>query len=100
MIFRSWQAAPFTLDERDFMDKIFSSLPWLFLEKKNIDKSPFAELTSHQHKILLFLIDGYGKKELAEHFNVSENTANDHIKKIYKIFKIKSYGELMKVFMH
>ena len=100
MIFRSWQADPFTLEERDFMNNIFSSLPWLFLQKKNINKSYFAELTPHQHKILLLLIDGYGKKELAEHLNISENTANDHIKKIYKMFQVKSYGELMKFFMH
>jgi DNA-binding NarL/FixJ family response regulator len=100
LVFREWQGTPFNEEERDFMDNVFSRLPWLFLKEQQINKSLFADLTAHQHKVLLFLIDGYGKKELAEHLHISENTANDHIKKIYKIFQVKSYGELMKIFIH
>ena len=48
----------------------------------------------------MFILDGYGKKELAEHFGISENSANEYIKNIYKTFNVNSYGELIKVFMH
>ncbi|MCH2206138.1 MAG: LuxR C-terminal-related transcriptional regulator [Lentisphaerales bacterium] len=100
MLYKEWKDAPFNEEERDFMDNIFKRIPWLFLQEKQIDKSLYAKLTARQHKALLFIIDGFGKKELAEHFGISENSANEYIKNIYKTFAVNSYGELMKIFMH
>jgi DNA-binding NarL/FixJ family response regulator len=100
LVYRKWKSAPFEVKHREFITNVFKRLPWLFLKETQMDKSLFANLTSRQHKALLFIIDGYGKKELADHLCISENSANEYIKNIYKTFKVKSYGELMKLFMH
>ncbi|MCM8538316.1 MAG: LuxR C-terminal-related transcriptional regulator [Lentisphaeraceae bacterium] len=100
LLYRKWKEEPFDETDRDFVDSVFSRIPWLFLKEKQLDKSLYSKLTARQHKALLFILDGYGKKELADHFGISENSANEYIKNIYKTFNVKSYGELIKVFMH
>ena len=100
LLYRQWESTPFNEEDRDFIRDVFSRLPWLFCEETKIDKNLYSKLTPRQHKALLFITDGYGKKELAEHFGISENSANEYIKNIYKTFNVKSYGELMKMFMH
>ncbi|MCM8529485.1 MAG: LuxR C-terminal-related transcriptional regulator [Lentisphaeraceae bacterium] len=100
LIYKKWKEEPFNETHRDFIDAVFSRIPWLFLKETQIDKSLYSKLTPRQHKALMFILDGYGKKELAEHFGISENSANEYIKNIYKTFGVNSYGELIKVFMH
>ena len=100
LIYKKWKEEPFIETHRDFTEAVFSRIPWLFLKEKQLDKGLYSKLSARQHKALLFILDGYGKKELAEHFGISENSANEYIKNIYKTFKVKSYGELIKVFMH
>lgn len=100
LIYKKWKEEPFNETHRDFTEAVFSRIPWLFLKEKQIDKSLYSKLTARQHKALMFILDGYGKKELAEHFGISENSANEYIKNIYKTFNVNSYGELIKVFMH
>ncbi|MCH2208299.1 MAG: LuxR C-terminal-related transcriptional regulator [Lentisphaerales bacterium] len=100
LIFSKWRQEKFTLKHRQIIESVFKSLPWLFPDKVMIDPTPFFQLTPQLYKILSFLVNGNDKAEIAAYLGISEHTVIDYSKQIYTFFKVKSYGELINLFIH
>ena len=63
--------------------------------------SVFDSLTLRQSEVLDAIVDGLSYKMIAAKFNISEHTANDHIKAIYKKLQVNSKAEaISKVLKH
>lgn len=55
--------------------------------------SVFDSLTDRQSQVLDAIVDGLSYKMIAAKFDISEHTANDHIKAIYKKLQVNSKAE-------
>ena len=62
-----------------------------FQPKKRLAK--FETLTPRQNEILEALVDGLSYKMIADKFDISEYTANDHIKAIYRKLQVNNKAE-------
>ena len=47
---------------------------------------------------LNFLLEGLGRKQIAAHLCISENTVSGYVKEVYRFYKVQSQPELMKFF--
>ena len=59
-----------------------------------------ANLTPRQRTVLVLLMDGLTQKQVADRLRLSTHTVGDHIKAVYRHFKVNSRAELMSRFMH
>lgn len=57
------------------------------------------ELTGRQKEVLHELLCGDSEKEIASQFHRSLHTIHSHVKQIYRIFDVRSRGELMAMFV-
>ncbi len=63
-----------------------------FNQDKN-QKSQFHDLTIREKEVLHLLTEGMSYKMVADKLNISYNTVNSHIKKIYEKLSVNSLGE-------
>lgn len=61
--------------------------------------SGIATLTPRQRIVLACLIDGQSSKIAAANLGLSLHTVNDHVKAIYRVFKVRSRAELLNRFL-
>ena len=93
--------------EPDFCDEdalllnlAVSSISWMQPRvSESVPEKTFVGLTPRQRVIMLNLLDGQSRKQIANHLGITLHTANDHIKAIYAHFKIQSATELAAKFL-
>ena len=51
-----------------------------------------------KNEVVQFIIDGYSYKMIAEKRNISINTVNEYIKRIYTKLQINSKGQLFAIY--
>ena len=56
-------------------------------------------MTPRQRTVLMLLMEGLSKKEIAARLDCSENTVKDHVKAIYRHFGVHSTPALFHYFM-
>jgi DNA-binding NarL/FixJ family response regulator len=56
------------------------------------------KLTKKEHEVVMLIIEGYSYKMIAEEKNVSINTVNEYIKRIYNKLQINSKGQLFAIY--
>lgn len=97
--FRNVGREPFTDIQRRICHIIFSNVKWLhegsFPDHKG---ESCLKLTPRLRSILVFLLDGKKRNEIAEILHISPQTAKTHIRNIYKHFEVNSQVELMRYF--
>ena len=49
--------------------------------------------------VLNLLLDGLGRKKIAQHLEITENTVAGYVKDIYNHFGVRSQPELMQKFL-
>ena len=97
--FRRVGREPFTELQRRICHIILSNVKWLhensFPDRK-CDSS--RDLTPRLRTVLIYLLDGKQKHEIARQLHISPETAKAHIRKIYRHFDVNSQVELMNYF--
>lgn len=48
------------------------------------------QLTEREKEIFLALLDGKTNREIAEHLSITENTAKQHLKRVYEVMGVDS----------
>ena len=56
------------------------------------------KLTRKEHEVVVLIVEGYSYKMIAEEKNVSINTVNEYIKRIYNKLHINSKGQLFAIY--
>jgi DNA-binding NarL/FixJ family response regulator len=56
------------------------------------------KLTKKEHEVVVLIVEGYSYKMIAEEKNVSINTVNEYIKRIYNKLQINSKGQLFAIY--
>lgn len=91
---------PFTEREKSIVHVLFRQVDWLHRHGTN---QPAGEksvmLTPRERQVLVFILRGDTKKEIAAKLNLSEHTVGDYIKQLHKHFNVNSRAELQAVFL-
>ncbi len=91
----------------DFSDRdkaivhvIFRQVDWLHRHGTNEPAGNLTvQLSPRQRQVLVHLLDGASKSEIAEKLSLSFHTVSDYTKAIYKHFSVSSKGELQAHFL-
>jgi DNA-binding NarL/FixJ family response regulator len=67
-----------------------------FFQKNSFQSN--NNLTEKEHEVVQFIIEGYSYKMIAEKRNISINTVNEYIKRIYTKLHINSKGQLFAIY--
>lgn len=62
-------------------------------------KGEVISLTSRLREVMNCLIQGYGRKEIAGHLDLSVHTVNDYVAQVYSRFGVHSQAELIRRFL-
>jgi len=91
----------------DFSDRdkaivhlIFKHVEWLHRHGTNESAGKrSSQLAPRQRQVLVYLLGGASKSDIAEKLSLSFHTVNDYTKAIYKHFDVNSKGELQAQFL-
>lgn len=90
----------FSSSDRALVDLAMSSVGWLHASAaETLSAEERLGLTSRQRAVMLMMLDGHSRKQIASQFGIGEQTVGDHIKQIYRHFDINSLGELAAIFL-
>lgn len=85
--------------ERQIAHILMTEVPWLHAKGWPHDFGVEApNLPRSRRLVLNLLLEGHGRKQVADKLNLSLHTVSDYIKDIYRTFKVHSQAELMKRF--
>ncbi len=100
VLFRNCGDAPFRLADRAVIHVAMASITGLgATESLRGPPDATVGLTARQRTVLLMLLDGQARKQIARQLGITEETVGDHIKQIYKHFEVNSAGELSARFL-
>ena len=91
---------PFTARERRIAHIVISEIGWLHTAGLPADTAPDVPQLSPRHStVFALLMQGWNRAKIAQHLSISEHTARDHIRAVYRHFKCDGHVDLMKRFM-
>ncbi len=99
---RSLGQPPFEEEHRHLLDVSLSAIPWLRAStnmEPESSRKPIGKLTDRQRTVMLLLLDGQSRKQIASNLGITEETVGDHIKQIYVNFQVNSAVELAALFL-
>jgi len=100
-LYRRLKDAPLDDRAKTIAHIILDEVPWLHLSGWPEDRgATVPQLYPRQRIVLNLLLDGLGRKQIADRMKITENTVSGYIKDIYRHFKVSSHVELMKKFLH
>jgi DNA-binding CsgD family transcriptional regulator len=92
--------ADFSPEDAGLLQLAMSSVSWMQPRiSEAVPAEKFIGLTARQRTVLLHLLDGQSRKQIASHLRITLHTANDHIKAIYEHFQVGSATELAAKFL-
>ena len=89
--FRPWGGRRFSDRERLILQLLHEELArdWI------ADAGSGVRLTPRQRQVLELLRAGLSEKEIAGRLDISDHTAHDHVKAVYRAAQVRSRGELL-----
>ncbi|SFH74970.1 helix-turn-helix transcriptional regulator [Planctomicrobium piriforme] len=100
LYFRSSSRGEFGPSERSLLDFIQDAVCWLRPQVEElVPTEAFAGLTPRQKTVMLLLLDGQSRKEIALQLKLAEHTVGEYIKRVYEHFQVHSQGELTALFL-
>jgi DNA-binding CsgD family transcriptional regulator len=97
---RSENKPPFSVRDKAIVHVIFRQVGWLHRHGIHEPAGETAvSLTPRERQVLLLLLEGDGKKQIAFRMKLSEHTVGDYIKSVYKHFGVHSRSELQSIFL-
>lgn len=98
-LYRRWGAPQFSANEARIIHIILSEVPWLHEQGWPRDRAlTVPTLPPRQRTVLNLLIRGLSRKEIASSLDISEHTTNDHVKGVYRHFRVNSQAQLISRF--
>ena len=95
-LYRRMDKPLFNAREARIAHIILSEVPWIHASGwAKVDASKIPGLTSRQRAVLNTLIHGMSRKTIAQGLGISEHTVNDHVKVIYRFFRVNSQAQLI-----
>lgn len=98
-LYRAVGRADYSPVERALVDVVLASKAWLHFRLSSNHSRQSSELNSRNATILLLLLEGCSRKEIAAQIEVTLHIVNDSIKAIYRHFGTSSATELAAKFM-
>lgn len=91
----------FSERERRIVHLITSQIDWLHRADTDVpgNTDRLLSLTARQRELLIHLLGGASRKEIAGRMHLSEYTVADYIKVIYRVLDVKSRAGLSSLFM-
>lgn len=91
----------FTARERRIIHLVASQITWLHMADvpENTDGSFVEDLSPRLRTVLTFLLQGWNRKQIAEHLGITPNTTAGYIKSIYRYFGVTSQAQLLSRFV-
>lgn len=97
--FRRVGREPFTDLQRRVCHVITANVEWMhYATFPDHQGAAVPDLTPRQRTVLVYLLDGKAKREIAGLLDLSEPTIGEHISKVYKHFGVASQVALMRHF--
>lgn len=94
-IFRRAGQPDFTHRDRNLIEVGLTSIVWMCPSvAETIPPDAFAGLSARQRTVMLLLLDGLARKEIASRLRITLHTVNDHVKALYEHFGVTSATEL------
>lgn len=98
---RQWGREPFSERESRLMHIVCSEIRWLHSTDMPKDRGHESlGLSPRQRTVFMMLLQGTSPKDMASNLSLSVHTVNDHIKAIYRQFKVGSRHELAARFIN
>ncbi|RYD41016.1 MAG: LuxR family transcriptional regulator [Verrucomicrobiaceae bacterium] len=96
-VLRYAAASPFSARETQLAGIVFDEVTWLydFDESAATPDSP-PLLTTRQRVVATLMLQGWDRKQIASHLDISANTLGSHIKEIYRRLSVRTQAELIK----
>ncbi len=90
----------FNANDTMILDLAMQSISWLHATaEESLPSDALEGLTDKQRLVTLLLLDGFSRKLIATHLSITEDTVGDHIKSIFRHFKVNSAMELSAFFL-
>ena len=100
MLVRNSDRAGFTVEDALLLDVAMKSISWLHATAEEcVSKELLVGLTDRQRLVTLLVLDGIPRKLIASKLGIAEDTVGDHLKSIYRHFKVTSATELAAIFL-
>jgi DNA-binding CsgD family transcriptional regulator len=80
---------------------VLTEVPWLHESgwpKNHLEEKELPRLSRRERTVMLSLIHGAGRVEIADGLKISEHTLNDYIKRIYRHVGVSSRAQLVRRF--
>ena len=93
-------AGRYTVEDVEMVKTVFGNVAWLHDAVPVVEASATVlQLSPRERQVLMFLIAGDNRKQVALKTKLSEHTVTDYIKAIYKKFGVSSRAELLAKFI-
>ncbi len=100
MLIRNVGRCSFTNHDAMILDVAMQSIAWLHATAEEcVPKELLVGLTDRQRLVTLLVLDGIPRKLIASKLRIAEDTVGDHLKSIYRHFKVTSATELAAIFL-
>lgn len=91
---------PYSPTDVEVVRHLLKSVRWLHAASEEVAPSDrIASLGPRQRSVLVMLLDGRPRKAIAAQLGIGEDTVGDHLKAIYRHFRVNSATELAAVFL-
>jgi DNA-binding CsgD family transcriptional regulator len=99
-LFRRLGAPAFTARDRAIVHVIVQQVDWLHRFGTDVPaSSKVPQLSPREKQVLIFLLSGKSRKEIAHALSLSEHTVGDYMKQLHKHFAVNSRAELLSYFI-
>jgi DNA-binding CsgD family transcriptional regulator len=92
---------PFSQRDRAIVHLVTSQIDWLHRAGTDVPANTpaLAQLTPKLNEVMLYVLAGESRKEIARRLNRSEHTVGDYFKTLYRHFDVSSRAELLAKFI-
>lgn len=91
---------PFDERQRCVVHAIVGQIDWLHRAGTDVPAAPRVQpLSPRLRQVLLLMLGGDGRKQIAHKLKISEHTVTDYIKALYRHFGVNSQAELFAQFL-
>jgi DNA-binding CsgD family transcriptional regulator len=78
---------------------VFQHVGWLHPADVSPAGRTAITLSPRERQVMMFLMDGNSRKEIAAKMGLSPHTLTDYLKEIYRKFEVRSRAELLAKFI-
>jgi DNA-binding CsgD family transcriptional regulator len=85
----------FTQRQSNLAELMLSRVGWLHKKGGDGEQNAGVWLTPREREVLMLLLTGSSRKQIASKLKISTHTVNGHIKELHRKFSVSSRGELL-----